>query len=53
VKYLVDNGAVGRNSALMLAAGKGHIDVVKCLVDNGADVNASSGVRIVGQSIFL
>src|SRR5690554_6578322 len=31
-------------TALILAAGDGHIEVVQCLLENGADVNASKQV---------
>lgn len=44
-----DRGIKGDCTPLMEAASAGHADIVRLLIDNGADVNAqsSTGMRIL------
>jgi hypothetical protein len=43
---------IGR-SALQLASKKGHLEVVKCLLDKGADINDKDEVRYISSISFL
>ena len=38
----INTEKIGSQSAILVAARKGHIDIVKLLLENGADVNAKS-----------
>lgn len=55
VKILVSNGAsleardANERTALYIAAGRGHMDVIKYLIDAGANVNSE---EIHGKSNF-
>jgi len=40
----VDASADDGNTAIMMAASRGHIDAVKVLIDNGADVNGKNNI---------
>lgn len=40
-------------TSLLLAAKKSHIEVVQCLLDHGADVNAANQVPVVALLVLL
>ncbi len=42
VNYAANNGT----TALIIAAGHGHIDIVRLLIEHNADVNAAGGLAL-------
>ena len=40
LQYLIENNFISKDDALIYASSKGHLEVVKYLVDHGANVNA-------------
>ena len=40
LQYLIENNFITNDKALKYASGNGHLEVVKYLVDHGANVNA-------------
>ena len=48
-----DRGSKGDCTPLMEAASAGHVDIVKLLIDYGADVNAQSSAGRNSQKTIL
>ena len=50
LQYLIENNFITNDEALIYASSNGHLDVVKYLVDHGANVNADDDEALIWAS---
>ena len=52
LQYLIENNFITNDEALIIASRIGHIDVIKYLVDNGADIHAYEDYALIYASKY-